>query len=581
MDLSVSIPETLAGKVQFSSVYGNYTATGKLSSFGVSLTLEAISQYREVKSREIELLAAKVEQILKRWAELYEKHLNKVATAKTEVAVAEQNHEIAARLKALEAILAHTLQVDDRVDWESLKRVDEYSANPDDLLKGRSGTNVIEFDRRGRPKQHIQLNYPPEPSLEGVKQKSGLLRRLLSPAKIRADYEQQHIRWENVCGEADKTNRRRKTLFDELLQEWSRNKGAFDQKRAEDNEKVDAHRARYEAGDPNAVEEYCDLVLSSSNYPDEFPKDWVLEYRPDTKMVVVEYELPDPSALPDVESYRFVKSRNEVQEKKLSDSKRKKLFNSVIYQIGIRTIHELLEADVVDAIHGVGFNGIVTSVNPATGVRERKLILSVTADKAEFLQFDLSQVDPKATFKHLKGVSAANLMDLTPVPPIVQLDKSDRRFIEGREVVGSLDSSMNLAAMRWDDFEHLIRELFEKEFVSTGGEVKVTQVSADGGVDAVAFDPDPIRGGKIVIQAKRYTNTVGVAAVRDLYGTVMNEGATKGILVTTSDYGSDSYKFARDKPITLLNGGNLLSLLEKHGHRARINIEEAKKLNSG
>jgi restriction system protein len=94
-------------------------------------------------------------------------------------------------------------------------------------------------------------------------------------------------------------------------------------------------------------------------------------------------------------------------------------------------------------------------------------------------------------------------------------------------------------------FEHLIRELFEKEFTLNGGEVKVTQASSDGGVDAVAFDPDPIRGGKIVIQAKRYTNTVGVAAVRNLYGKVLNEGANKGILVTTSDYGSDSYEFAK------------------------------------
>ena len=194
------------------------------------------------------------------------------------------------------------------------------------------------------------------------------------------------------------------------------------------------------------------------------------------------------------------------------------------------------------------------------------------------MTFDLSQVDSKATFKHMKGISAASLIDLTPIPPIIQLDKSDKRFINGRNVVGTLDDSVNLAAMHWDDFEHLIRELFEKEFISSGGEVKVTQASADGGVDAIAFDPDPIRGGKIVIQAKRYTNVVGVSAVRDLYGTVMNEGATKGILVTTSDYGKDSYEFAKDKPITLLNGNNLLSLLEKHGHRARINIAEAKKI---
>ena len=124
----------------------------------------------------------------------------------------------------------------------------------------------------------------------------------------------------------------------------------------------------------------------------------------------------------------------------------------------------------------------------------------------------------------------------------------------------------------------MIRELFEKEFQTNGGEVKVTQASRDGGVDAIAFDPDPIRGGKIVIQAKRYTNTVGVSAVRDLYGTVLNEGATKGILVSTADYGPDAYEFSKGKPLTLLNGSNLLHLLEKHGHHAKIDLREAKKI---
>ncbi len=56
----------------------------------------------------------------------------------------------------------------------------------------------------------------------------------------------------------------------------------------------------------------------------------------------------------------------------------------------------------------------------------------------------------------------------------------------------------------------------------------------------------------------------------------MNEGATKGILVTTADYGPDAYNFAKNKPLTLMSGSNLLFLLEKHGHHARINIVEAK-----
>jgi restriction system protein len=173
------------------------------------------------------------------------------------------------------------------------------------------------------------------------------------------------------------------------------------------------------------------------------------------------------------------------------------------------------------------------------------------------------------------------LSGIVAIQPIAQINKEDKRFVSSYDVADNLNEADNLAAMKWEDFEHLMREIFGKEFSSNGGEVRVTQASRDGGVDAIAFDPDPIRGGKIVIQAKRYTNTVGVAAVRDLYGTVLNEGATKGILVTTTDYGPDAYEFARNKPITLMNGSNLLYLLEKHGHKAKIDIAEAKRIQKG
>ena len=150
-------------------------------------------------------------------------------------------------------------------------------------------------------------------------------------------------------------------------------------------------------------------------------------------------------------------------------------------------------------------------------------------------------------------------------------------MIESKDILENLKEE-NLAVMKWEDFEHLIRELFAKEFSQEGAEVKITQASRDKGVDAIAYDPDPIRGGKFIIQAKRYTATVDVSAVRDLYGTIMNEGANRGILVTTAKYGSDAYDFAKDKNITLLEGNQLLGLLNKHGYNFKIDITEARKL---
>ncbi len=440
-----------------------------------------------------------------------------------------------------------------------------------------SQPDFINFNNFGRPQSFDPANHPEKPTLDNIKKEYGFFSKLFRGNAIRSDYDQRIDQWHKQIEETDKFNVYREAEYKQSVVTFDSKKKEFDEEKFRDNKALEDIKLRYKDADPKAVEEYCDLVLNNSEYPDYFPKNWLLEYRADNRMVVVEYDLPSPDQLPSVKSYSYVKSRDAITEKKITDSEHKKLFESLIYQICIRTIHELLEADVVNAIDAVAFSGVVTNINPATGIKESKIILSALTDKNKFMDFDLSKVDPKATFKHLKGVSASTLIDLTPIPPVIRMDKTDKRFIEGRAVAEYLVESVNLAAMHWEDFEHLISEMFEKEFTENGGEVRVTQASSDGGVDAVAFDPDPIRGGKIVIQAKRYTNTVGVAAVRDLYGTVMNEGATKGILVTTSDYGKDSYEFAKDKPITLLNGNNLLSLLEKHGHKARINVAEAKK----
>ena len=111
------------------------------------------------------------------------------------------------------------------------------------------------------------------------------------------------------------------------------------------------------------------------------------------------------------------------------------------------------------------------------------------------------------------------------------------------------------------DFEDLVAALFK----AMGMEVMTTQRSGDGGVDVRAMDPDPIRGGKLVIQVKRYRSTIPPAHIRDLYGTMLHEGATKGILVTTAEFGPSAQEFAAGKPLTLLGGKQLADLLARHG----------------
>jgi restriction system protein len=420
--------------------------------------------------------------------------------------------------------------------WESLKH-----------------SPAIELSKPHTPKQPNLPKAPVKEIYEPVLTLSDKLvpgRKAKKIGEARERYQKEVRGWQlqvtAIKGAADEEE----AQYRAALEAWRSRKSAHE-------DFVDSVQKAYDLVEKSSVEYLVSEALYGSVYPETFPIGFDLGFNPDAKTIVLDYELPNLEALP---QHREVKAT----------------YDKLLYQMALRTIHRVFAVDKGAAVLSVVFNGWVKSIDPATGSEAHGCILSVQAGRDEFTCLDLRRVEPKACFKSLKGVGSSRLTDLTPIRPIVKLNKEDARFVEAYGVVEGIDERTNLAGMDWQDFENLIREIFEKEFSSNGGEVKITQASRDGGVDAVAFDNDPLRGGKIVIQAKRYTNTVGVSAVRDLYGTIQHEGAMKGILVTTATFGSDAYEFARDKPITLISGAELLGLLERHGHRAKINLAEAR-----
>jgi restriction system protein len=128
--------------------------------------------------------------------------------------------------------------------------------------------------------------------------------------------------------------------------------------------------------------------------------------------------------------------------------------------------------------------------------------------------------------------------------------------------------------------EKLLTQLFCHAFGQQEGKLDILQSSPEHGLDALGTDADLFRGGKILLMARRSNKPLSVSTVRELFGMVIHEGATKGILVTTSDFTPEAYAFADHKPITLINGNSLLSLFEKNGQRFRINLREAVSLAS-
>jgi len=72
------------------------------------------------------------------------------------------------------------------------------------------------------------------------------------------------------------------------------------------------------------------------------------------------------------------------------------------------------------------------------------------------------------------------------------------RFVAETDTLSQLDQRPNLMDLSFLEFEALIQNLFTK----MGLEARQTRPSRDGGVDCVAWDPRPIFGGKVIIQAK-------------------------------------------------------------------------------
>jgi restriction system protein len=334
-------------------------------------------------------------------------------------------------------------------------------------------------------------------------------------------------------------------------------------------------REACEANDPSAVRVLMSISHVQHAIPEPLRRSFETDFDLAARVALCTIEIPDFASLNIVKKRKHGRSLDWAP---VSATERKRATETTLYSLCLRAAYLVAMSDEGRWFDTIAVNATQSWFDAATGAPRTGIIASLQANKDEIRQLRLEQVDPKTCFRHLKGISTPSIERVSAIRPIFILNKDDSRIIKDRDVDKDLEPQANLAAMPWDDFEHLVRQLFEWEFEKHGAEVKVTRASRDRGVDAIVFDPDPLRGGKYVLQAKRYTRPVDVAAVRDLYGTVVNEGANRGILVTTSSYGPDAYDFAKDKPLSLIDGPNLLAMLKKHGRLYRIDLIEARRL---
>jgi restriction system protein len=124
--------------------------------------------------------------------------------------------------------------------------------------------------------------------------------------------------------------------------------------------------------------------------------------------------VPEPTSLPAIKEHKYVKARDEITPTALPLREQKARYAEAVWQVAVRTLHEVFEADRAGKIHSIALIVGVETVAPATGLPTRLPLVVAAADRETFGKFDLTNVVPRATLEHLGAALSKSPFDLTP-----------------------------------------------------------------------------------------------------------------------------------------------------------------------
>jgi restriction system protein len=199
------------------------------------------------------------------------------------------------------------------------------------------------------------------------------------------------------------------------IAEWRRAlavaKARYDRKVTEERAKavarnayVTSRQAAFAAGDGEAVQWFVDCVLRASKYPDGFPHEYQVTYRPEHREVAVDFELPPWRVVPLTRAYRYVKARDVIEPVPRAKNEIDQCYEGLVSCVALRTLYEIFSATPPDVVQAVAFTGRVSTVDPATGKPLRPQVLSVSAERSAFDDLVLASVDPTACLARLNAL---------------------------------------------------------------------------------------------------------------------------------------------------------------------------------
>ncbi|MDH6111588.1 restriction system protein [Kitasatospora sp. MAP12-15] len=334
--------------------------------------------------------------------------------------VESMNTDLASNLADVDSLLAWALGIDDYVDLESLKisKVKHPPFKPGDL--------AVPTPKVAEPSYASEPVYQEPTAPSGLSAMLGGKKRHQQAIEgARAAFESAHGDWEHIRDALHNSYVRKLTQREKLEAKRTAELSTAEEKYKQECEKREAEASAHNAevtklindlafDVESAIQEYVGIVLSNSVYPEVFLVEHDHAFNLASREVTLTVGVPEPSTIPSVKGYRYVKAKDEIASTDLPVREKKERYANAVWQVAVRSLHEVFEADRAGKVHSIALTVGADTVDPATGRPTTVPLVIVAADRETFNSFDLAKVVPQATLQHLGAAMSKSPFDLVP-----------------------------------------------------------------------------------------------------------------------------------------------------------------------
>jgi restriction system protein len=371
------------------------------------------------RQREAERLQREYEKSMQLQFSILEKEQRQARIAAQEAEVERLNGELAMQLAEIDNVLSATLEFDDYVDLERLRKKAKHPRFESQYSEPIPVPPPIEA-----PPEPVYVEPEPPKGLGSVF--GGKKKYAEAVVAAQAAFAQAYQQWQQAVAAVPMQQlaqlAEHKKVEDARQANLAANRARYDDERAQRQREADESNAELDelirdlaAGKPEAVEEYLGIVFGNSVYPAEWPWPPEYSYDADTQELTIQLQFPTPGDLPTVRAYKYVRASDEITTTQQTQKEQKERYAGLLNNMTLRTLHEVWEADRGGKVASISLVGSVDHVDPATGKDTMTPLVAVAVDRTTFEDIDLRRVAPAETMRHLGAVVSKNPHALTPI----------------------------------------------------------------------------------------------------------------------------------------------------------------------